>query len=141
VLQNLKQALLAFTLGRFQLVSPGDVHLPTHTRSRFLITNLSYDGDIQPRRVFTYLRPEADGARLTAPQRAIEMVQRAIDEDTKQNYAEAYKQYQNALDYFMLALKCTCSLSVVFLPFPLLHRLSCLTRPPYQSLMSVSFCS
>jgi vacuolar protein-sorting-associated protein 4 len=34
------------------------------------------------------------------------MVQRAIDEDTKQNYAEAYKQYQNSLDYFMLALKC-----------------------------------
>jgi vacuolar protein-sorting-associated protein 4 len=41
-------------------------------------------------------------------QRAIEMVQRAIDEDNKQNYAEAYKQYQNALDYFMLAMKCTC---------------------------------
>ncbi|TFY66399.1 hypothetical protein EVG20_g4694 [Dentipellis fragilis] len=35
----------------------------------------------------------------------IEIVQRAIDEDTKQNYAEAYKQYSNALDYFMLALK------------------------------------
>lgn len=40
-------------------------------------------------------------------QRAIEIVQRAVDEDTKQNYAEAYRQYQNALDYFMLALKCT----------------------------------
>jgi len=38
--------------------------------------------------------------------RAIEIVQRAIEEDTKQNYPEAYKQYQNALDYFMLALKC-----------------------------------
>ncbi|EIN13123.1 AAA-domain-containing protein [Punctularia strigosozonata HHB-11173 SS5] len=37
--------------------------------------------------------------------RAIELVQRAIDEDLKQNYAEAYKQYQNSLDYFMLALK------------------------------------
>ncbi|KAI0034969.1 AAA-domain-containing protein [Vararia minispora EC-137] len=37
--------------------------------------------------------------------RAIEIVQRAIEEDTNQNYAEAYKQYQNALDYFMLALK------------------------------------
>ena len=34
------------------------------------------------------------------------MVQKAIDEDVAQNYAEAYKQYQNALDYFMLALKC-----------------------------------
>jgi len=31
--------------------------------------------------------------------RAIEIVQRAIDEDIKQNYPEAYKQYQNALDY------------------------------------------
>jgi vacuolar protein-sorting-associated protein 4 len=40
-------------------------------------------------------------------QRAIEIVQRAIDEDVKQNYAEAYKGYQNALDYFMLAMKCT----------------------------------
>ncbi|OBZ79377.1 Vacuolar protein sorting-associated protein 4 [Grifola frondosa] len=37
--------------------------------------------------------------------RAIEIVQRAIEEDNKQNYEEAYKQYQNALDYFMLALK------------------------------------
>ncbi|KAJ7431519.1 AAA-domain-containing protein [Mycena galericulata] len=37
--------------------------------------------------------------------RAIEIVQRAIEEDTKQNYAEAYKQYQNSLDYFMLAMK------------------------------------
>ncbi|TFY80958.1 hypothetical protein EWM64_g3047 [Hericium alpestre] len=37
--------------------------------------------------------------------RAIEIVQRAIEEDTKQNYAEAYKQYSNALDYFMLSLK------------------------------------
>lgn len=34
------------------------------------------------------------------------MVQRAIDEDVNQNYSEAYKQYQNSLDYFMLALKC-----------------------------------
>lgn len=33
-------------------------------------------------------------------------MQRAIDEDVKQNYVEAYKQYQNSLDYFMLALKC-----------------------------------
>ncbi len=32
-------------------------------------------------------------------------MQIAIDEDKKQNYTEAYKQYQNALDYFMLALK------------------------------------
>ncbi|KAG5338243.1 Vacuolar protein sorting-associated protein 4 [Termitomyces sp. Mn162] len=37
--------------------------------------------------------------------RAIEMVQRAVDEDSKQNYAEALKLYQNSLDYFMLALK------------------------------------
>ncbi|KIM39058.1 hypothetical protein M413DRAFT_447414 [Hebeloma cylindrosporum] len=37
--------------------------------------------------------------------RAIELVQKAIDEDVKHNYAEAYKHYQNALDYFMLALK------------------------------------
>lgn len=37
--------------------------------------------------------------------RAIELVQRAIDDDVKLNYADAYRQYMNALDYFMLALK------------------------------------
>ncbi|KAL4068967.1 AAA-domain-containing protein [Scleroderma citrinum] len=37
--------------------------------------------------------------------KAIEIVQRAIDDDIKQNYAEAYKQYMNSLDYFMLAQK------------------------------------
>ncbi|KAJ3552155.1 hypothetical protein NP233_g12948 [Leucocoprinus birnbaumii] len=37
--------------------------------------------------------------------RAVEIVQKAIDEDLKQNYAESYKLYQNSLDYFMLALK------------------------------------
>ena len=40
-------------------------------------------------------------------QKAIEIVQRAIDEDVKQNYAESYKQYMNALDYFLLVQKCT----------------------------------
>jgi hypothetical protein len=39
-------------------------------------------------------------------QRAIELVKLAIVEDEKHNYADAYKNYQNALDYFMLALKC-----------------------------------
>nr|XP_019046743.1 vacuolar protein-sorting-associated protein 4 [Kwoniella bestiolae CBS 10118]OCF25673.1 vacuolar protein-sorting-associated protein 4 [Kwoniella bestiolae CBS 10118] len=37
--------------------------------------------------------------------KAIALVQKAIDEDVKQNYAEAYKQYQDALDYFMMAMK------------------------------------
>ncbi|KAN0101141.1 P-loop containing nucleoside triphosphate hydrolase protein [Tylopilus felleus] len=37
--------------------------------------------------------------------KAIEIVQRAIDEDVKQNYAESYKQYMNSLDYFVLAQK------------------------------------
>lgn len=34
-------------------------------------------------------------------------MQRAIDEDVKHNYQEAYVQYQNSLDYFMMAMKCT----------------------------------
>ncbi|ORY26358.1 P-loop containing nucleoside triphosphate hydrolase protein [Naematelia encephala] len=37
--------------------------------------------------------------------KAIALVQKAIDEDVKQNYVEAYKQYQDALDYFMMAMK------------------------------------
>ena len=32
-------------------------------------------------------------------------MQRAIDEDVKHHYQEAYTQYQNSLDYFMMALK------------------------------------
>ena len=35
-------------------------------------------------------------------------MQRAIEEDTNHNYAEAYKLYRNSLDYFMLAMKCLC---------------------------------
>ncbi|KAF5356273.1 hypothetical protein D9756_004362 [Leucocoprinus leucothites] len=37
--------------------------------------------------------------------RAVDIVQKAIDEDLKHNYQDAYKFYQNSLDYFMLALK------------------------------------
>ncbi|CDZ96873.1 probable vps4-vacuolar sorting protein [Phaffia rhodozyma] len=37
--------------------------------------------------------------------KAIEIVQKAIDADVKQDYEEAYKQYQNSLDYFMMAMK------------------------------------
>lgn len=33
-------------------------------------------------------------------------MKQAIEEDTKNNYAEACKLYTNSLDYFMLALKC-----------------------------------
>ncbi len=54
---------------------------------------------------------------ICCEQRAIEIVQKAIDEDVNQNYAEAYKQYQNALDYFMMALKCT---PLPLVPVPIL---------------------
>ncbi|KAH6905822.1 katanin p60 ATPase domain-containing protein [Coprinopsis sp. MPI-PUGE-AT-0042] len=37
--------------------------------------------------------------------RAIQIVQKAIDEDNKSNYAEACKLYQHSLDYFLLAMK------------------------------------
>jgi hypothetical protein len=43
---------------------------------------------------------------LTDLQKAIELVKGAIGDDEKQNYHEAYKQYMNALDYFMVAQKC-----------------------------------
>ncbi|KAH8813737.1 AAA-domain-containing protein [Flagelloscypha sp. PMI_526] len=36
---------------------------------------------------------------------AITIVQRAINEDGKQNYAEAYKLYRSSLDYFLEAMK------------------------------------
>ena len=37
--------------------------------------------------------------------KAVAIVKDAIDQDTKQNYQEAYKLYQNSLDFFLLALK------------------------------------
>jgi vacuolar protein-sorting-associated protein 4 len=33
-------------------------------------------------------------------------VKRAIEEDEKQDYQEAYRLYQQSLEYFMMALKC-----------------------------------
>jgi hypothetical protein len=41
-------------------------------------------------------------------QRAIGFVQQATDEDQKQNFAEAFRLYQLALEYFMHYLKCMC---------------------------------
>lgn len=37
--------------------------------------------------------------------KAVAIVKDAIEQDTKQNYQEAYKLYQNSLDFFLLALK------------------------------------
>ena len=40
----------------------------------------------------------------------------AIEEDVKTNYAEALRLYLNALDYFMMALKCTYAAMTAHLP-------------------------
>ncbi|KAJ9086921.1 Vacuolar protein sorting-associated protein 4 [Entomophthora muscae] len=37
--------------------------------------------------------------------KAIEIVKKATEEDTQGNFEEAYRQYQNALDYFLHAIK------------------------------------
>ncbi len=39
-------------------------------------------------------------------EKAIEIVRKATEEDGKGNFEEAYKLYQNSLEYFMAALKC-----------------------------------
>jgi hypothetical protein len=60
-----------------------------------------------------------------AVQRAIELVKLAIIEDEKHNYADAYKIYQNALDYFMLAFKCKPIFDqITIIPFSL-RELTC----------------
>jgi vacuolar protein-sorting-associated protein 4 len=41
------------------------------------------------------------------PQKAIDIVKRAIEQDEKQDYQDAYRLYQQSLEYFMMALKCT----------------------------------
>lgn len=38
--------------------------------------------------------------------KAIDIVSRATEEDRKENFEEAYRLYQSALEYFMTALKC-----------------------------------
>ncbi|KAG8215944.1 hypothetical protein J3R82DRAFT_7918 [Butyriboletus roseoflavus] len=43
----------------------------------------------------------------TLPQTAIEITQRAIQQDIKKNYRSAYDLYNGALDYFILAQRCT----------------------------------
>ncbi|KAI9463594.1 hypothetical protein BJY52DRAFT_922550 [Lactarius psammicola] len=62
----------------------------------------SRQGELQPEEPNSTPSATSSGTNLD---HAIDLVQIAIDEDKKQNYPEAYKQYQNALDYFMLALK------------------------------------
>lgn len=44
--------------------------------------------------------------------RAIEAVKKAIEEDTAQNYEAAYQAYYDALNLFMLALKCTSTFTL-----------------------------
>lgn len=39
-------------------------------------------------------------------QKAIELVTKATEEDTKKNYNDALRLYTNACDYFMHAMKC-----------------------------------
>lgn len=69
-------------------------------------------------RIFTLLCPlELVSGRkcllIRKVKRAVAIVQKAVEEDSKKNYAEAYRQYQNALDYFMLALKCLFVISIL----------------------------
>jgi vacuolar protein-sorting-associated protein 4 len=40
-------------------------------------------------------------------QKAITIVTQATEADTRKEYAEAFRLYQLALEYFMTALKCT----------------------------------
>ncbi len=48
--------------------------------------------------------------RLKSLQRAIEIVQKAVEDDSNKNYPEALKRYMLALEFFMLALKCASTL-------------------------------
>lgn len=38
--------------------------------------------------------------------KAIDIVQKAIEADSAENFEEAYKLYYSSLEYFMMALKC-----------------------------------
>lgn len=47
------------------------------------------------------------GANETSMSKAIELVQRATEEDSRKNYKEAITLYGHGCEYFMHALKCT----------------------------------
>lgn len=40
-------------------------------------------------------------------QRAIDIAKKATEEDRNENYKDAYNLYQNCLEYFMTAIRCT----------------------------------
>lgn len=39
-------------------------------------------------------------------QKAIDLVTKATEEDTKKNYAEALRLYEHGVEYFLHAIKC-----------------------------------
>lgn len=43
---------------------------------------------------------------LLPPQKAIDLVTRATEEDKGKNYAEALRLYESAVEYFLHAMKC-----------------------------------
>lgn len=43
---------------------------------------------------------------LSPLKKGIDLVRKATEEDGKKNYAEAYKLYNDSLDFFQMALKC-----------------------------------
>lgn len=50
--------------------------------------------------------PGAHGA--PPPQKAIDLVTKATEEDKAKNYEEALRLYQHAVEYFLHAIKCEC---------------------------------
>ena len=95
---------------------PGFIHplMPVYVHSRFHTCFGATEPRWRTQTIWRYKKqcfPVALKADH-AVQRAIELVKLAIIEDEKHNYADAYKIYQNALDYFMLACKCKPTLTI-----------------------------
>ena len=51
--------------------------------------------------------PKANAVTVVVYRNAITIVKKAIELDQAQEYEKAYDQYYNALNYFLLAIKCT----------------------------------
>lgn len=45
-------------------------------------------------------------SRCSPPQKAIDLVTKATEEDRAKNYEEALRLYQHAVEYFLHAIKC-----------------------------------
>lgn len=67
-------------------------------------------------------------------QKAIELVTKATEEDKSNNYAEALRLYESAVEYFLHAMKCEYLCCVKYLPTALVIDLTEILGASFETL-------